>query len=552
MRSTFHLLEIGKRGLIAQQAAINTAGHNVTNANTPGYSRQTTRLVAANPIAFPGMQRSQAAGQLGMGVEADSIRRVRDFLLDIEYRNQNTNLSTWSVQQETLSNIEGIFNEPSDSSLSASIAEFWTAWQTLSKNPSDTDLSARMAVQQKAIALTETFNHIYSQLDTLSNNLTSRIDTKVAEANNYIDQVAELTQSIKRIEGLGDNANDMRDKRDLLIDQLSLLGNVNVTETGDVYQVTFGNQVVVDDMTSTPITNAIAGTLTGGEIAGYVTSRDVHVQGYITQLNIMANTLATGKVEVTLPAGTILPPGVNIPNAVMDANNPRKLAVDTKHTVDGLNGLHKLGYTLNEPATTGSDFFVSANGGPITAGNMRLSQNIQSDLKNIGASLRTEMKTNPDGTTSEVVLKGNGGMALLIAGLSERTFSFNPNNSNGAVTDITNFEGYLQSVISKLGTDSSNAIKMVENGTLLVEHADTLRLSISSVSLDEEMSDLIRFQHAYSASSRVVTTIDEMLDKLINGTGIVGRVGGVNCAHNPIYDDQLHDEWSPRQLSQTG
>lgn len=523
MRSTFHLLEIGKRGLIAQQAAINTAGHNVTNANTPGYSRQTTRLVASNPIAFPGMQRSQAAGQLGMGVEAESIRRVRDYLLDIEYRNQNTNLSTWNVQQETLSNIEGIFNEPSESSLSASVAEFWTAWQTLSKNPSDTDLSARMAVQQKAIALTETFNHIYSQLDTLRNNLTSRIDTKVEEANNYIDQIAELTRSIKRIEGLGDNANDLRDKRDLLVDQLSVLGNVNVTETGDVYQVTFGNQVVVDDMASTPVTAAIATTLTGGEIAGYVTSRDIHVETYINQLNIMANTLANGKVEVTLPAGTILPPGVSIPNAVMDPTNPRKLAQDTKHTVDGLNGLHKLGYTLNEPATAGTDFFVSANGGPITAGNMRLSTTIQADLKNIAASLRTEMKTNPDGSTAEVVLKGNGGMALLIAGLSERTFSFNPNNNNGGVTDVTSFEGYLQSVISKLGTDSSNAKKMVENGALLVEHADTLRMSISSVSLDEEMSDLIRFQHAYSASARVVTTIDEMLDKLINSTGIVGR-----------------------------
>lgn len=133
------------------------------------------------------------------------------------------------------------------------------------------------------------------------------------------------------------------------------------------------------------------------------------------------------------------------------------------------------------------------------------------------------MKTNPDGTTSEVVLKGNGGMALLIAGLSELSFSFNPNNNNGALTNISNFEGYLQSIVSKLGSDSVNARNMMENGDLLVQHADTLRMSISSVSLDEEMSDLIRFQHAYTASARVVTTIDEMLDKLINSTGIVGR-----------------------------
>ena len=113
-------------------------------------------------------------------------------------------------------------------------------------------------------------------------------------------------------------------------------------------------------------------------------------------------------------------------------------------------------------------------------------------------------------------------MALLIAQLSERTFNFNPNNNNGSVTDITNFEGYLQSVISKLGTDSA----MPKDGGerhVVGGACGYTRLSISSVSLDEEMSDLIRFQHAYSASSRVVTTIDEMLDKLINGTGVVGR-----------------------------
>lgn len=163
----------------------------------------------------------------------------------------------------------------------------------------------------------------------------------------------------------------------MLVDQLSALGNVVVTETDDIYQVTFGGQLVIDDMASTPVTAAIAATLTGGEIAGYVTSRDVHVETYINQLNIMANTLATGRVEVTLPAGTILPPGVTIPNAVMDANNPRMLAQNTPYTVDGLNGLHKLGYTLSEPATAGGDFFVSADGTPITAGNIRLSSTIQ-------------------------------------------------------------------------------------------------------------------------------------------------------------------------------
>ena len=522
MRSTFHTIEVGKRGLLAQQTALNTAGHNITNANTLGYSRQTVHLEAARPLSYPGLLKTTAAGQLGMGVEAVSITRIRDQLLDIEYRNQNTELATWKVKQETLSNIEGIVNEPSENSIATSISEFWNAWQQLSKSPSSADLSSRTVVQQKAIALTETFNHISSQLSTLSDNLTARINVKVSEANNYISQIADLTQMITRVEGLGDNANDLRDKRDLLVDQLSVLGNVQVSEAQDSYQVTFGNIMVVDGMTSTAITADVATVLTKGEIVGYVQSRDVHVAEYTNQLNIMANTLATGKVEVTIPAGTILPTGVIISGATVDASG--KLLADVKHTVDGLNGLHKLGYTLAEPASNGKDFFVTSDGtATITAANIRVHSDILADLNNIAASMRTEMVTNADGTIQNKVLQGNGDMALLIAGLAERKMNFNPMGTNGAITSDGTFNGYLQTVIAQLGMDSEHATKMVDNGSLLVNHADGLRQSISSVSLDEEMADLIRFQHAYSASSRIITTMDEMLNKLINGTGIVGR-----------------------------
>lgn len=522
MRSTFHTLEVGKRGVLAQQTALATTGHNVTNANTPGYSRQVAKLTEARPIEYPGMTRSTNPNQIGMGVEVTSINRIRDFLLDIEYRNQNSELSTWNVKQEALSNIEGIFNEPSDNSIASSISEFWTAWQQLSKSPSSTDLSARTVVQQKALALTETFNHIASQLDTLSSNLTQRIDVRIGEANKAITQISDLTKTIKHVEALGDNANDLRDQRDLLMDQLSGFGNVQVTETNDIYQVTFGNVMVVND-TQPPVMFTLANTasLTKGEIAGYIEARDVHTQAYIDQMNVMANTLATGKIEVTLPAGSILPTGVTIAGAQMDPSNPRMLLQDTKYVVAGLNGLHKLGYTLQEPATAGKDFFVTdTGGGIITAANIRVNPDIVASLANIAASMRTESVT-VNGVTTEKVLQGNGSMALLIASLAEGKFDYS--SQAGAITDKGTFGGYLQSVIAQLGTDSDDAARMVQNGTLLSDHADNLRQSVSSVSLDEEMSDMIKFQHAYSASSRVITTIDEMLDKLINGTGVVGR-----------------------------
>ena len=384
------------------------------------------------------------------------------------------------------------------------------------------DLASRSAVQQKAIALAESFNHVSSQLNSLKDELTSKIDASISQSNNYITQISDLTKEIKRIEATGDDANDLRDKRDLLVDQLSTLGNVKVTEGTNDYQLTFGNKLVVDNLDSTAVSLSDVPNIKGGNIEGYVQSRDVHVAEYTKQMDIMANTLATGKVEVTLPAGSILPKGLVIPGAVMDPANPRKLMNDTKYTVNGLNALHKLGYTLEDPAKNGLDFFTTSDGSAtITAGNIQLNPVLAADLKKFAASMRTEM-TNPAPPVvpTEKVIQGNGDLALLTAGLAERTFNF---NSTGAISQTATYEGYFQAVVSQLGAQSDYAQKLDANNKLLTDHADSLRQAVSSVSLDEESADLIKYQHAYSASARVITAMDEMLDKLINGTGVVGR-----------------------------
>ncbi|EGL13559.1 MULTISPECIES: flagellar hook-associated protein FlgK [Paenibacillus] len=521
MRSTFHGLELGKRGVIAQQVALNTTGHNITNANTPGYSRQVAQMVAARPLEYPSVTNSTSPGQLGMGVEVNAIQRIRDIYFDVEYRNQNSLMNESKVISETLGNIEGVVNEPSNNGLAKNITEFWKAWQTLSKNPSTEDLAARSAVVQQAMAMADSFNSMANQFATMGNNITERINVKVSEANSYVTEISDLTKQIKHIESGGDNANDLRDKRDYLVDQLSKLGNVKVTETSQTYQITFGTKQVIDDLNSDSIVQADVAGVTSGEIFGYVQSRDTFIAEYTKQIDLMANTLATGKIEVTLPAGSILPKGMTPPaGAKMDPANPRKLAADAKVTVDGLNGLHRLGYTLEDPATNGKDFFVTSDGsGKFTAENIRVNPDIAKDLKKIAASLRIETVSKPPAAPTDKVVQSNGDLALLIGGLAEKTFDF----GGTALTASSTYGGYYEAVMSQLGVQTDHAKKMLENGELLTDHADSLRQSISGVSPDEETANLIKFQHAYNASARVITVVDEMLDKLINGTGVVGR-----------------------------
>ena len=521
MRSTFHGLETGKRSLFAQQTALQTTGHNIANANTVGYSRQVVNLISSRPIEAVGMMRTNVPGQLGTGVEFDSITRIRETFLDDQYRNGSQIHGAWEVRLDVLEKLETIFNEPSDVGLRSLLDKFWASWHDLSENPED--ITARKLVRETARALVDAFNQTHRQLEDLQADLTENIQVKVAQMNTTLQTIAELTRQIRRIEALGDNANDLRDQRDVLVDQLSKLVNITVTEANGIYQVSMGGVVLVNNDTANlqtvdGIVGNFGGALTGGEIYGTILARDQYVTEYINQLNTLVNGLVNGEVTITIPRGSVLPEGTVL-NGITYTGSvaARTLADDLTVTVRGLNGLHQLGYTLLDPPTAGGPFFVSADGGPITAGNIRLNPDIEKDASYIASSMRV---IENGGTVT--VVKGNKDLALLISQFNDLKINFS-SVSTGAITGYGSVNDFFRSIVGQLGIQAQEAERQTENAKLVIDQVDARRQAVSGVSLDEEMANMVKFQHAYNAAARFITTIDQILDKIINSMGIVGR-----------------------------
>jgi len=514
LRSTFHTLETSKRSLFTQQAAINTVGHNIANANTRGYSRQVVSMTAARPIEAYGLTRSTIPGQLGTGVEFTDIRRIRTSFLDDQYRNQNKLVGTYSIQADTLDKLEAIINEPSDSGIRTVLEQFWNAWSDLSKDPEN--VTGRKIVRESALALIDAFNSISRQLDDLSADLTTNIEVKATEINTIIGTIASLNTEIRRIEGLGDKANDLRDQRDLLVDDLSRIANVSVIESEAGYTISIGGMIVVDGSTATPVTaQALVGAyqngdLDSGEIHGMIVSRDVYVADYRRQLDSLANTLANGEIQVTIPAGSYIPPSVA---STLNPPLTSPLANNTVVTVKGINGLHQLGYTLEGgPADR---FFTTSDGSTtFTAGNLRLNSAIEDDVNKIATSMRLD--------AGGAVVRGNNTLALLMSELKDTRFTFDETSTGNGVTSAT-LGSYYNALVGEIGVIANRMKRNMLNSQMQLDQVDANRQSVSGVSLDEEMSDLIRFQHAYNAAARLMTSFDEILNKLINGTGVVGR-----------------------------
>ncbi|GAB7389197.1 flagellar hook-associated protein FlgK [Bacillaceae bacterium] len=488
MRSTFHGLEIGKRALYAQQSALSTTAHNIANANTEGYTRQRAVMQAANPIPYPGMTNDRAPGQIGTGVEVIQLQRIREGFLDLQFRGENVKLGYWEAKSDTLSKLEAIFNEPSDTGLQNTLDRFWQAWQDLAKEPES--LAARDVVRQRGIAVVETFKHLAQSIDQHKADVANVIAVKVMEINSLAEQIKDLNAQIANIVPHGYQPNDLYDKRDVLIDRLSKLVDVSVKENSDG---TVDVSLNLEDGTTQSL---VAGT----------TFTELEVNNNAGVLSVRVKGTATG---LALPEQRGELAGWLDSHNVVLTEMRQKLNTLAETIVNEINSVHQTGYNLDDIKNGGQDKnpFFDISGSPPDALTMTVNQAILDSLDNIAAA---QEDPPGSGTSSE----GNGENAQAIAALKFKVLNISGNQST--------IDDFYRGMIAKVGVESQQAQRMRQNAEVLVNQVDTRRQSVSGVSLDEEMANMIKFQHAYNAAARMITAVDEILNKVINGMGRVG------------------------------
>lgn len=247
MAGLFDTFTIAKRGLNVQQSAINTTSHNIANANTVGYSRQ--RAVAETTTPFGGMSRfdTVSVGQVGTGAEITSIQRIRDYFIDYQVRSESGTSGYYTQRNETLSKVEDIFGEPSDKGIQELVNKFFNSFQEVAKNPSKSDV--KTVAIQNASALADAINYTYNQLDKSLEDSQSLLQANVTDVNSYLEQINELNKQIRSISAVGQTPNDLMDKRDNLLDQLSYKFGIKVDrdslETINLYSTEYPNSPLV-------------------------------------------------------------------------------------------------------------------------------------------------------------------------------------------------------------------------------------------------------------------------------------------------------------------
>ncbi|MFH1374437.1 MAG: flagellar hook-associated protein FlgK [bacterium] len=464
MAGLFQTIELGKRALLTHQIYLQTIGHNIANVDTPGYSRQRVRITSTRP-------EFNTIGAIGSGVEATDIRHVRDLFLGEQYRRETKALGQWSYKDKILYQVEALFGEPNDNTLSDLINDFWDAWSDLSTNPSST--SHRVAVLEYTNLLTSRFHQMANQLSTLQEATDSDMVAMVNDVNRLSAEIALLNNQVKMQELGGNRANDLRDIRDRLVDELALLVDVNTLEqdNGEL-TVYIGAMGIVDGPDTTTITSE---TFTGDGTIGH---RLLLGNSTITITN------NNGQIKGLMDTRDIL-----IPRYQNELNNI------VQELVQRVNSLHSAGYGLD--GSTGNNFF-DAN--YTDAANIRLNPIVENDTARIAAS-----------GTGEV---GDNSVALAIQTLRNQKIMEN---------NTSTLNNYYNSVVGRLGVEAYQARSFSENSELLVHQVYNARQSVQGVSLDEEMTNLVKSQHAYDAAARIITVMDEALDTVILRMGIVGR-----------------------------
>ncbi len=624
MGSTFSGIELGKRSIMANTDAITTAGHNISNANTEGYSRQRVQIKEFDPLYKPDLERLERPGLIGQGVDVQSINRIRDELLDERIVAQANQESYWDTRSKYYTMIEQIYNEPDDISVRSNMDKFWEAWQELSINPESK--AARQAVVTRAENLTDSIKQRWEALAGVGNLIDGDIDATVKQVNSYARQIADCNAEIVRSRAMGDNPNDLLDRRDLLVDKLSKLINISTDQRdSDEFMVHVGGRVIVqgniareidlvprfDDTGYSKLVWKDTGNdavFNGGTLGALVELRDVDVRNEIQTLNTMTMNFAdlvndvhrnavgankvtgldfftqhsfvenahgnfdrngdgeldtsyifrftgtnaldmqqqvgiegvmrfsgsTGEVQVsyfhTDTVETIIArinDSTSEVKAYLDKNNHLVLKATTAQDVENPDfvirhvedsGYFLAGYSgiLAGTGEAGAYDFAQADAvNALAAGSqyavspvynpsayIEVNQAIRNDVMSVAAGYMDAAGTAPT---------GDGRAAVEIAAIR---------NTSVMVGGMKTFDDYFADTVTNVGLKGEQAETNLLSQNAIMDDLRNLRDSISGVNIDEELAEIMKFQHGYNAAAKFITVWDSLIDTVINRLGV--------------------------------
>lgn len=466
------ILNIARSSLAANQQALQILSHNIANAGTEGYSKQRVVFTTNKPLIT-------ANGVLGRGINSDNVLRAEDKFITQRLLIEKQSAGRWTAIDRALKEIELSFSNTGESDLSAFITQFFNAAEQLSLNPENR--AARTNLMQRAEFMVSKFRSISNTLVRSQMNIDNEVRSVAKKVNDITSSIANINQAILVVEVGGNKANDLRDNRDILLSELSGLINANIFENkqGGVVVSLDGN-ILVDGKTKRDliITQKAAGdrtktTLTikgsaneisfsGGRLSGLIKARDDHIGAYKSALDAMARDLTKS-----------------------------------------VNALHYKGFDLN--GNTGINFFKP---NIESATDMALSDDVKNDITKIAAA--SGYDSNSDGIIDLSNGPGDNSVLRAIAGL--RNAGIDASGANSI------FDSY-GSLLGLIASDANQSTDMMETQILLVDQITNLRDSRVGVSLDEELAKMIIFQNNYAAASRMIKTVERLLQSIMDMVG---------------------------------
>ena len=456
-------MEIGKNGLTIYRVAQEVTGENIANVNTPGYSRQRVILESAPPTTANGFP-------LGTGVKITAVERYYDGLLQQQLINAQTTQGYDTTKSTVLQQIEPSFNEITNDGIGSAVADYFSAWQDLSLNPAGS--SERQVVMTRAQTLADNFHSVSKALNDSITVQNASLVPLTDSINNTLKNIAQLNGQIKTTELVDGNANEMRDQRDQLIRDLSTNIGISFSENSD-------------GTTDVKYADNGVSLVTGSMSASFSLDKTVP-NSFVVQLTPVSGALTT----ITPSSGQL---GATV--ALRDTTIPGYLTqIDTlaKSVADAVNAVHIAGFSPT--GGTGQNFFtpLAAVAGSAAA-----------------FSIAAGLNINTIAASGSITLPGDNSNALTIAQLTGA--STVPSGSPTAT-----FSSFYTSLVSKIGLDVQASKTTVAQDEAFTKQLSTLRESNSGVSLDEELTNLIKYQRSYQASAKLITTATEMMDTVIN------------------------------------